>query len=185
MVCASVWFDPSDFPLDLLAALDDSKRLSARVREDLAWQIHVHARVAFAASSPQKIDAINIRQATLDAMRRAVARLGIDAPIFIDGKDVPSGMPPATSVVKGDQTIPQIAAASIVAKVLRDKLMVQLAKRHPHYGWETNAGYGSKKHLDGIRTHGATRHHRMTFAPLSDLVIIECQKATDPEEPVA
>jgi ribonuclease HII len=164
VLVASVWFDPSVFPRDLLAALDDSKRLSAKARRDLAVRIHAHARVAFAASSPQKIDSINIRQATLDAMRRSIIRLGINAPIFIDGNDVPLGLPgPATAIVKGDQKVPQIAAASIVAKVMRDSLLAKLSLRYPVYCWDRNAGYGTKAHLDALRAHGPTAHHRCSF----------------------
>lgn len=169
VVVASVWFNPRDIPGDLLEALDDSKKLGAKTREDLASRIRActEVKVSVAASSARKIDQINIRMATLDAMRRSVINLGIEAHIYIDGKDVPTGLPcPATAVIKGDGSIPQIAAASIIAKVVRDNLLCKLALRYPAYGWESNAGYGAKIHLEAIAKHGATKHHRMSFAPL-------------------
>lgn len=160
----AVWFDPTKIPADLLSALDDSKRLSAKRRTELAVQIRKHCLVSFAAASPRLIERLNIRGATLDAMRRAVLRLGAPGHIYIDGVDVPPGLNrPAAAVVKGDQTIPQIAAASIVAKDLRDRLMARLASRYPAYGWERNAGYGTATHYEAMKQVGPTLHHRPSF----------------------
>lgn len=126
--------------------------------------IRTHCRVALAAASPQLIERLNIRGATLDAMRRAVARLDAPGHVYIDGRDVPSGLDrPGTAVVKGDQTVPQIAAASIVAKTLRDALLRRLDRRYPAYGWAQNAGYGTEAHLHALRDLGPTAHHRRLF----------------------
>jgi len=168
VVVAAVWFDPIKVPGALLAALDDSKRLSASKREELALEITKVAQVAIAASSAGRIDASNIRLMTLDAMRRAVQRIPGRAPIRFDGRDVPAGIDrPASAVVRGDATVPQIAAASIIAKTCRDRLMDRLAARHPEYGWGENAGYGTAGHLAALARHGPSRHHRMTFAPMA------------------
>ena len=171
VVVAAVWFDPQQIPPTLLAALDDSKRLSEKVRVRLTAEIMQHCHVAIAASSPRMIDRVNIRMATLDAMRRAINKLVLADPTRvarIDGVDVPEGLLcDGLSVIKGDQLVPQIAAASIVAKTVRDDLMVRLGKRYPGYGWENNAGYGAKIHMDALENQGATPHHRFSFAPVA------------------
>lgn len=159
VVVAAVWFDPAAIPPALLAALDDSKRVPEPIRAHLAPLIRAHARVAVAAGSRALIDRINIRAATLDAMLRAVARLGIAAPVLVDGRDAL----PGRAVIGGDGLVPQIAAASIVAKVFRDDLMRRLAERHPGYGWERNVGYGTAVHRAGLTTLGRSPHHRLSF----------------------
>jgi len=166
VVVAAVWFEPVRLPAGLLDALDDSKRLPATERERLYPLIAAAARVGFAARSAPFIDRHNIRQATLHAMRAAVARLALDAPVRIDGNDLPPGLAAAEAVVGGDACVPQIAAASIMAKVLRDRLMARLAARHASYGWHANAGYATAAHRAAIATHGATRHHRRSFGAL-------------------
>jgi ribonuclease HII len=162
VVVAAVWFDPAALPAALLAALDDSKRVPEPVRARLAPLIRAQGRVAVAAGSRALIDRINIRAATLDAMARAVARLGLDAAVLVDGRDALPGLP-GRAVVGGDRLVPQIAAASIVAKVLRDGLMRRLATRHPGYGWERNAGYGTALHRAGLTALGRSPHHRLSF----------------------
>jgi len=162
VVVAAVWFDPAAIPPDLLAALDDSKRLPEPERERLAPLIRAEARVAVSAGSRALIDRINIRAATLDAMARAVARLGIAAPVLVDGRDALPGLP-GRAVVGGDRLVPQIAAASIVAKAFRDTLMRRLALRHPGYGWERNVGYGTALHRAGLTRLGRSPHHRLSF----------------------
>lgn len=162
VVVAAVWFDPTAIPADLLAALDDSKRLPEPERERLAPLIRAEARVAVSAGSRALIDRINIRAATLDAMARAVARLGIAAPVLVDGRDALPGLP-GREVVGGDRLVPQIAAASIVAKAFRDTLMRRLALRHPGYGWERNVGYGTALHRAGLTRLGRSPHHRLSF----------------------
>jgi ribonuclease HII len=164
VIVAAVWFDPARFPRALLARLDDSKRLDPAEREALTPLIRAHARLALAAGSRALVDRINVRAATLDAMRRAVRRLGLDAPVFVDGRDgVPGLEQPCRAIVGGDRLVPQIAAASIVAKTVRDALMRRLAARHPAYGWERNAGYGTRLHLAGLARLGRSPHHRVSF----------------------
>lgn len=172
VVVAAVWFDPVCFPADLLEQLDDSKRLRAPVREQLASRILQHGHAAMAASSAATIDRCGIREATLDAMRRAVLALARAAPVYIDGRDVPPGLGPAcTAVVRGESQIPQIAAGSIVAKVCRDRIMRLLARRHAGYRWETNSGYGTADHLEALHRDGVTPHHRKSFAPVTGLLL--------------
>lgn len=164
VMVAAVWFDPSAIPPDLLARLDDSKCLDRPTREALAPLIRASCRVALAAGSRDLVDRINVRAATLDAMRRAVLRLGIDAPVLVDGRDrIPGLALPCRTIVGGDRLVPQIAAASIVAKTLRDRIMRVLARRHPAYAWDSNVGYGTRAHLAGLATSGRSPHHRISF----------------------
>jgi len=168
VVVAAVWFDPQAIPQSLFAGLDDSKKLTRKKRASLAVAIRQVARVSVATSSASRIDKTGIRPATLSAMRRAIVGLHIDAPVQVDGLVVPKRVPmPCMAVVKGDATVPQIAAASIVAKVFRDGVMVRLAKKFPNYKWEKNVGYGTAEHLSAIERCGPTRHHRKSYAPLS------------------
>jgi ribonuclease HII len=166
VVCA-LWFEPEALPKGVLGRLDDSKRIDRAEREELYPVIARVSRVSFAARSARYIDIYNIRNATLQAMTQAVTRLEIDAPVRIDGIDVPRGISgDALAVIKGDGKVPQIAAASIMAKVLRDRLMARLGQRHVHYCWESNSGYGTAVHRQAIMTHGSTRHHRRSFGDL-------------------
>ncbi len=170
VVVAAVWFDPAAIPRKLLGALDDSKKLPARERERLAVEIRKVARVAVAAASASRIDGHGIRNVTLQAMRRAVLRLGVDGPVRIDGVDVPPGIPlPCEAVVRGDGLVPQIAASSIIAKTCRDLIMVRLSTRHGAYLWDRNAGYGTADHLAALANHGPSPHHRRSFRPVSQL----------------
>ena len=125
---------------------------------------HRHARVVVAAGSRALVDRINVRAATLDAMRRAVTRLGIDGTVLVDGRDIIPGLDlPCRAVIGGDRLVPQIAAASIVAKTFRDRLMRVLARRYPDYAWERNVGYGTAVHRAGLLARGRSPHHRLTF----------------------
>lgn len=164
VVVAAVWFDPAAFPPALLARLDDSKRVKRPERERLTPLIRAHARVALAAGSRALVDRINVRAATLHAMTRAVERLGLDAPVLVDGRDlIPGIAQPCRALVGGDRLVPQIAAASIVAKTVRDAVMRALARRHPAYGWDSNVGYGTRTHLAGLADRGRSAHHRVSF----------------------
>lgn len=164
VIVAAVWFDPAVFPSDLLARLDDSKRLKAAEREALTPLIRAQAQVAVSAGSCALVDRINVRGATLDAMRRAVIGLGREAPVRVDGRDpIPGLTLPCQAVIGGDRLVPQIAAASIVAKTLRDALMRRLAGRYPDYGWASNVGYGTRTHLAGLAARGRSPHHRISF----------------------
>ncbi len=148
--------------------LADSKLLAAPVREQLALVLRGAARIGIGAASVAEIDRLNILQASLLAMRRAVLRLGclgcLPDLALIDGNRAPELPCPAETVVDGDALIPSISAASIVAKVTRDRLMHRLAGRYPGYGWETNVGYATLEHRDALWRLGPCRHHRRTFA---------------------
>jgi ribonuclease HII len=149
-----------------IAGLADSKILSADVRAELATIIHRDGHVALAAASVAEIERLNILGATLLAMRRAVRRLGVrPGLVLVDGNRAPEIEGPVRCVVGGDASVPEISAASIVAKVARDALMRRLAQRHPGYGWERNAGYPTPEHLAALARLGICCHHRRSFAP--------------------
>jgi ribonuclease HII len=165
--CAVV-LDPGRIP----AGLNDSKKLSAARRTALAREIADVAEVSVAHASVAEIDRLNILQATYLAMHRALAGLP-RAPQFalIDGHRIPADLPcGAEAIVKGDGKSASIAAASIVAKVTRDEIMVALAQQFPGYGWEKNAGYGTKLHQQGLRNLGVTPHHRRSFKPIHNIL---------------
>lgn len=167
VVAAAVILNPDDLPLDA----QDSKKLTAKKREALYPLILEKAQVGIGQASVAEIDEMNILRATFLAMERAVANLPT-APDFavIDGNKIPKNMPCASHcVVKGDGKVLSIACASIVAKVYRDKLMAELGEAHPHYGWHTNAGYGTKIHQEGLAKFGITSHHRRSFAPIAKI----------------
>lgn len=148
-----------------IAGVTDSKKLSAADRERLARRIEREAvALALAASSVNEIARWNIYQATARAMARAIARLSLRPDeILVDGKPVRTLGVSHHAVVGGDATCYSIACASIVAKVVRDRLMQRLARRHPVYGWERNAGYGTPAHIEALRSAGLTAHHRVAF----------------------
>lgn len=148
--------------------LDDSKKLSPRRREELAELVRSSCRWAIAEASVEEIDRLNILQATLLAMRRAVEALGMpDAEALVDGDRLPEGLR-GKAVVKGDSTYACIAAASILAKVHRDRLMLRLAEQHPGYGFERHFGYPTPDHLQALRRLGPSPIHRRSFAPCRD-----------------
>jgi ribonuclease HII len=162
--------------------LDDSKRLSPKRRAKLETAIRASCCWAVAVVEPEEIDRLNIFQATMEAMTRAVASLtgavGADvAEVLIDGNMTPQGRRagwcwPARAIVGGDGIEPAISAASIIAKEWRDRLMVEAAQAHPHYGWERNKGYGTADHMEALRVHGATPLHRRSFAPVAQLALL-------------
>ena len=161
VVCAVIM--PAD--RRAIAGVTDSKQLKAAERERLAAQIRAEAvAVALAAASVAEIARWNIYQATARAMARAIARLAV-APdeVLVDGKPIKTLGVPHHAVVGGDAICYSIGCASIVAKVVRDRLMQRLAARHPGYGWESNAGYGTPAHISGLRERGLTPHHRVAF----------------------
>ncbi len=159
-------------PADLPDGLDDSKVLTTAEREDLFLIIMAKAlAVGIGFSSVSEIDAINIRQATFAAMRRAVRALS-QGPTYllVDGKDSPPAMAcPVETIIKGDGQSASIAAASIVAKVTRDRLMVRLHEHHPHYGFASHKGYATPVHRRAIRTHGLSTLHRRAFCGSASL----------------
>lgn len=157
--------DPS---MEWLQDVTDSKKITKKKRETLAPLIQQHCIWSIAEISPQEIDDINILQATMRAMEQCAHSLSITPNyLYIDGNKVPPHLPcNAEAVIKGDSKIKEIGCASIIAKVHRDKIMEHLANEFPYYGWETNSGYGSKKHLEAIQKYGVTTHHRQSFAPV-------------------
>ena len=149
--------------------LADSKVLTGDQREVLAAELRCCARIGIGAASVAEIDRINILQASLLAMRRAVLRLGcVPDLVLVDGNRAPELPCRAEPVIDGDASVPAISAASIVAKVLRDRLMRRLACRYPGYGWETNVGYATALHHEALRRLGASPHHRRSFRPLRE-----------------
>ncbi|MBX6425027.1 MAG: ribonuclease HII [Variibacter sp.] len=166
VVAAAVILDPNRVP----RGLDDSKRLSAAEREKLYEKICATAHVAVAFASTARIDRDNIREASLWALARAVAALPV-APklVFVDGCDriaVPCACEP---VIGGDARVASIAAASIVAKVTRDRLMMQVGAALPGYGFERHMGYSVPEHFNALARLGPTAHHRRSFAPVAAL----------------
>ncbi len=166
VVTAAVILDERD-PID---GLKDSKRLSASQREQLYEEILARARaVAIGRAEPAEIDELNILRATLLAMQRAVEGLAIQPTVvFVDGNATPSVRMPVVAVVGGDNLHAAISAASIVAKVVRDREMVAMAAQYPLYGFERHKGYASATHLEALAAHGPTPIHRRSFAPLRE-----------------
>lgn len=155
VVAAAVIIDPDRLPDALRAAIDDSKKVPAARRAELARAIRQHALVGVGAASAREIDRDNVLRATFTAMTRALGRLPIrpDA-VLVDGNRAPPLGCRVVTVVGGDGLCLSIAAASIVAKVLRDAMMAKLALRHPGYGWETNVGYGTTAHREACPDSG-------------------------------
>jgi len=154
-----------------IRGLRDSKILTEKKRLRLARVVRERAlAVAVGAASVREIDRLNIRRATALAMRRAIARLPmIPQAILLDGLPLPELVHAHEAVVDGDACCQSIAAASVVAKVIRDRLMTRLDVRHPAYGWGSNMGYGTPDHLAAVHAHGPTAHHRLSFAPVLQL----------------
>ncbi|MCP4818214.1 MAG: ribonuclease HII [Shimia sp.] len=171
VTAAAVILDPARIP----AGLNDSKKLSAKRREALSEEIKALAQVSVAHASVEEIDEHNILRASHIAMERAVAALD-PAPdyLLIDGNMIPRGLlQTSEAVVKGDGRSVSIAAASIVAKTVRDHIMMDLAQQFPGYGWETNAGYPSKSHKEALQNLGVTPHHRRSFKPVHNILYQE------------
>lgn len=158
-----------------IEGLADSKKLSAIQREKLFQKIISTSRVSIGLASVEEIDEINILQATLLAMQRAYNNLEVIAEIaLVDGNKVPKlNCDNIQTVIGGDAKIPSISAASIIAKVTRDKLMFELGMEFPQYLWHKNAGYGTKAHLEAIEKYGITKHHRKSFAPISRYCLLD------------
>lgn len=152
-----------------IAGLNDSKKLSPARREKLFDEIRAKALCcSIAQASVQEIDAINILQATLLAMRRAVEGLRLKpAKVLVDGNRLPTLDVLAEAIVKGDATVPAISAASILAKVTRDRWCAELDAQYPQYGFAAHKGYGTAEHLAALQAYGACPEHRKTFAPVA------------------
>ncbi len=158
------------FPGKTPAGIDDSKKLSAKMRQELARAIKRMAWVSVAIVGVDAIARLNILHATMLAMQKALERLPtLPHHALIDGNRIPPDLTmPATAVVKGDTISLSIAAASIVAKVERDCIMRDLGDAYPNYGWRRNAGYATAEHLAALQRFGPTPHHRQGFAPVRD-----------------
>lgn len=168
VTAAAVVLDPLNIP----GGLNDSKKLTAKRREALYEVLMQCAQVSIAHATVEEIDEINILRASHLAMERAVA--GLKRPpdhVLIDGNMIPRGLTiPASAVIKGDAKSLSIAAASIMAKTCRDRLMVDLAQQYPGYGWEKNAGYPTAVHLKALQNLGVTPHHRRSFKPVHKML---------------
>jgi ribonuclease HII len=169
VTACAVRLDPDRIP----KGLHDSKLLTAARREALFHEITATATICVAHATVEEIDTLNILRASHLAMERAVAGLSADHAL-IDGNMIPRGLGcKATAIVKGDAKCLSIAAASIVAKVTRDRIMVDLAQQHPGYGWEVNAGYPTKAHLTALLNLGVTPWHRRSFRPVHNILYQE------------
>lgn len=168
VVAAAVILDE----LQPIKGLADSKTLTALRREKLFDEIRAKALCCcIAEASAAEIDEINILQATLLAMRRAVEGLRLKpAKVLVDGNRIPVLKVPAEAIVKGDATVKAISAASILAKVHRDRLCLVLHEQHPQYGFDGHKGYPTPEHLAALRAHGACAQHRRTFGPVRDVL---------------
>ncbi|MGB8000974.1 MAG: ribonuclease HII [Anaerobacillus sp.] len=165
-VVASAVILDQDVPI---LGLQDSKKLSHAKLNDLFDEIHTHARaIGVGVVSPDEIDKINIYQATKKAMQQAVKNLTVPADfLLVDAMQLPLPIQ-QESLIKGDARSISIAAASIIAKVTRDRMMAELAVKYPQYGFERHVGYGTKEHLNALDHHGVTEVHRKSFAPVRD-----------------
>lgn len=169
VVAAAVILDPGR----PIAGLRDSKQLTAKRREQLAVLIHAYATCyAYGRAEVEEIDQLNILQASLLAMQRAVQALSIQPRhVLVDGNHMPNLNCSATAIVKGDAKKDVIAAASIIAKVKRDKEMLTLHQLLPHYGFDQHKGYPTKLHMQTLRQHGVTKHHRRSFRPVKTILL--------------
>lgn len=177
VAAAAVVLDPGKLPV----GLNDSKVLSAARREALFDQIQSCAEVSLAWASVEEIDRLNIRAASLLAMRRAVEALSpVPDAALIDGNACPEGlMCRGVTLVKGDALSLSVAAASIIAKVARDRVMKQLAAECPGYGWEVNAGYPTAAHRAALLDLGVSPHHRRTFRPVHNILLSHMSQHID------
>ncbi|MGK2921917.1 MAG: ribonuclease HII [Methyloceanibacter sp.] len=177
VVVAAVILNPDRIP----EGLNDSKLLTAQAREDRYQEIMATACVAIAIGQVGRIDRDNILQASLWGMRLAFRGLQVpQAAALIDGNLIPKRFPgKARAVVGGDGISLSVAAASIIAKVTRDRIMVKLAKRYRRYGWESNKGYGTPEHARAVQQHGVCTHHRRSFAPIQRAMRILAKRGED------
>lgn len=163
VVAACVIFDAS---VPMINGINDSKKISIKKREELNTIICTKYLYAIGQASVDEIEEINILNATKLAITRAVQQISRSIDVILVDGNMKFEDERFVSIIKGDQNIYTIACASIIAKVYRDRLMNDLAQIHPHYYWERNAGYGTKKHMDAIKENGITEHHRKSFIHL-------------------
>lgn len=167
VVAAAVIFTSAQLPFPL----NDSKQLTKLQREAIFKQLPFYSHIGIGLATVEEIDQLNILQATFLAMQRAFNNLPIiPACALVDGNQAPHLPCDTYKLIKGDSCCASIAAASIIAKVTRDHIMSQLSTEYPHYGWEKNAGYGTKLHQTGMSLYGISPHHRKSFKPVQGLL---------------
>ncbi len=176
VVAAAVYLPERE--CDYIKDIKDSKALSSKKREELFCKITAHARYGVGFARVREIEQHNILVASHISMKRALQNLGVKADlVLVDGSRAPAGLPWAVkTIVKGDSISTSIAAASIIAKVTRDRFMRRLHEQYPEYAWNQNCGYGTKAHMQSLKLYGKTAQHRSTFAPVKQLSS-ECEGA--------
>ncbi len=186
VVAACACWQNQDIPISLRHQIDDSKKLSAVKRERLFDEIIQSSCIyGIGCASAEEIDSLNILQATFLAMKRALENARQTFHIhpsyaLIDGNRLPKDWHiPCQCVIKGDHLSLSIATASILAKVTRDRIMCELAQIYPQYGWEQNAGYGTKQHIQALEQYGITPYHRRSYAPIRALITKTSLKKND------
>ena len=151
--------------------LKDSKKITFNKRNEISEHIKKFSYYSIGVASVSEILKLNILQASLLSMRRAIERLAVKPSLtLIDGNFAPRGLENYKTIINGDEKFKVISAASIVAKVYRDRLMIKLSKKFSNYAWERNFGYGTKAHLDGLKKFGITSHHRKSFKPVHKIL---------------
>tara|TARA_B110001452_G_scaffold37259_1_gene28521 strand:- start:456 stop:1022 length:567 start_codon:yes stop_codon:yes gene_type:complete len=154
-----------------LSLLKDSKKITFKKRIEIAEHIKLNSIYAIGMASVNEIFNLNILQAALLSMKRAIDQLSLKPElILIDGNFAPKGLKNFQTIINGDEKVKSISAASIVAKVYRDKLMIKLSEKFQNYAWERNFGYGTKAHIEGLRKFGITSHHRKGFKPIHKML---------------
>ena len=154
-----------------LKLLKDSKKISFKKREEISEHIKKNSYYAIGIASVEEILNLNILQASLLSMSRAIEKLKIKPSLtLIDGNFAPAGLKNHKTIINGDEKIKVISAASIIAKVYRDRLMIKLSEKYSNYAWERNFGYGTKAHLEGLKNFGVTSHHRKGFKPIHKIL---------------
>ena len=151
--------------------LKDSKKIAFKKRIEIAEHIKLNSTYAIGLATVEEILNLNILQAALLSMKRAINKLSIEPElVLIDGNFAPKGLKNFKTIINGDEKIKSISAASIIAKVFRDQLMIKLSKKFHNYAWERNFGYGTKSHLEGLKKFGVTSHHRKSFKPIHKML---------------
>ena len=154
-----------------LKLLRDSKKISFKKREEISEHIKKNSYYAIGIASVEEILNLNILQASLLSMSRAIEKLKIKPGLtLIDGNFAPAGLKNYQTIINGDEKIKVISAASIIAKVYRDRFMIKLSEKYSNYAWERNFGYGTKAHLEGLKNFGVTSHHRKGFKPIHKIL---------------
>jgi ribonuclease HII len=172
VIAACIFIPHDQRNLSFWSDVQDSKKITAQKRERLFELITNHAKCGIGIVESDDIDRINILQATFKAMKLAYENMNFPCDVaLVDGNRTPPLPVTARTLIKGDQISTSIAAASIIAKVTRDRMMKEIHAQFPHYGWDNNAGYGTAQHLKAIEDYGPSPHHRMSFAPLNRLKV--------------